>query len=110
MMLEHRVLPDDLATLLILGRIPEARIIAEVQRDLPWNWRPAERAAILRLADKERISTYLTEPETCLGAKARDLFALLPKSNFWLNPRSECQKPLPAEEIALITNLSVPKT
>jgi len=24
-----------------------------------------------------------------------------PKSNFWLNPRSECQKPLPAEEIAL---------
>jgi hypothetical protein len=58
-------------------------------------WHPAFTA-------KERISTYLTEPETCLGAKARDLFALLPDSNFWLNPRSECQKPLPADEIALI--------
>src|SRR6201987_1414929 len=29
-------------------------------------WHPAFTA-------KERISTYLTEPETCLGAKARDL-------------------------------------
>jgi hypothetical protein len=26
----------------------------------------------------------------------------LPTSNFWLNPKSECQKPLPADEIALI--------
>ena len=49
----------------------------------------------------------MTEPETCLGAKACDLFALLPKSNFWLNPRSECQKPLPAEEIALIMNRKI---
>jgi hypothetical protein len=56
---------------------------------------------------KERVSTYLTEPESCLGAKARDLFALLPKSNFWLNPRSECQKPLPADEIALIMNRKI---
>jgi hypothetical protein len=32
---------------------------------------------------------------------------LLPKSNFWLNPRSECQKPLPAEEIALIMNRKI---
>ena len=63
-------------------------------------WHPAFTA-------KERISTYLTEPETCLGAKARDLFALLPKSNFWLNPRSECQKPLRAEEIALIMNRKI---
>ena len=63
-------------------------------------WHPAFTA-------KERISTYLTEPESCLGAKARDLFALLPKSNFWLNPRSECQKPLPAEEIALIMNRKI---
>ena len=46
-------------------------------------------------------------PQTCLGAKARDLFALLPKSNFWLNPRSECQKPLRAEEIALIMNRKI---
>jgi hypothetical protein len=26
----------------------------------------------------------------------------LPDSNFWLNPLSECQKPLPASEIALL--------
>jgi hypothetical protein len=45
----------------------------------------------------------LKEPETCLEAKARDLFALLPPgSNFWLNPQSECQKPLPGDEIALL--------
>jgi hypothetical protein len=25
---------------------------------------------------------------------------MLPDSNFWLNPLSECQKPLPAAEIA----------
>jgi SseB protein N-terminal domain len=51
----------------------------------------------------ERVSTYLKEPETCLEAKARDLFALLPSgSNFWLNPQSECQKPLRGDEIALL--------
>jgi hypothetical protein len=27
---------------------------------------------------------------------------MLPNSNFWLNPLSECQKPLPASEIALL--------
>lgn len=48
------------------------------------------------------ISDYLKEPETCLGAAARDLFRMLPNSNFWLNPLSECQKPLPADEIALL--------
>jgi SseB protein N-terminal domain len=58
-------------------------------------WHPA-------FTSKERISEYLQEPEACLGAKARDLFGLLPASNFWLNPKSECQKPLPADEIALI--------
>jgi hypothetical protein len=59
-------------------------------------WHPAFTAA-------ERISAYLKEPETCLGAKARDLFQLLPPgSNFWLNPQSECQKPLPGDEIALL--------
>ena len=93
---------------------PETEVGPECHRSLkanePFNiatvefnglrWHPAFTA-------KERISTYLTEPETCLGAKARDLFALLPKSNFWLNPRSECQKPLPAEEIALIMNRKI---
>ena len=59
-------------------------------------WHPAFTAP-------ERVSAYLKEPETCLEAKARDLFALLPPgSNFWLNPQSECQKPLPGDEIALL--------
>jgi hypothetical protein len=58
-------------------------------------WHPAFTA-------KERISAYLKEPEACLGAKARDLFALLPGSNFWLNPQCECQKPLPADEVSLL--------
>jgi hypothetical protein len=60
-------------------------------------WHPA-------FTSKERVSAYLKEPEACLGAKARDLFSLLPGSNFWLNPQSECQKPLPAEEISLIVS------
>ena len=51
---------------------------------------------------KARISDYLKEPETCLGAKARDIFPMLPGSNIWLNPLSECQKPMPAAEIALL--------
>jgi SseB protein N-terminal domain len=59
-------------------------------------WHPAFTAP-------ERVSAYLKEPETCLEAKARDLFLLLPAgSNFWLNPQSECQKPLPGDEIALL--------
>src|ERR1700729_750052 len=59
-------------------------------------WHPAFTAP-------ERVSAYLKEPEACLEAKARDLFALLPAgSNFWLNPQSECQKPLPGEEISLL--------
>ena len=59
-------------------------------------WHPAFTAP-------KRISAYLKEPETCLQAKARDLFVLLPRgSNFWLNPQSECQKPLPGDEIALL--------
>jgi hypothetical protein len=60
-------------------------------------WHPA-------FTSKKRISDYLKEPETCLGAVARDLFEMLPNSNFWLNPLSECQKPLPASEIALLRN------
>lgn len=58
-------------------------------------WHPA-------FTSKKRISDYLKEPETCLGAAARNLFEMLPDSNFWLNPLSECQKPLPATEIALL--------
>jgi SseB protein N-terminal domain len=59
-------------------------------------WHPAFTAP-------KRISAYLKEPETCLGASARDLFGLLPPgSNFWLNPQSECQKPLLADEISLL--------
>jgi hypothetical protein len=60
-------------------------------------WHPA-------FTSKARISDYVKEPETCLGAVARSLFEMLPHSNFWLNPLSECQKPLPASEIALMTS------
>jgi hypothetical protein len=59
-------------------------------------WHPAFTAS-------KRISNYLAEPETCLGAKARNIFEMLPPgSNFGLNPRSECQKPLPGDEVSLL--------
>jgi SseB protein N-terminal domain len=58
-------------------------------------WHPA-------FTSRRRISDYIETPETCLGAAARNLFEMLPNSNFWLNPLSECQKPLPATEIALL--------
>lgn len=58
-------------------------------------WHPA-------FTSKRRIYDYIKEPEVCLGAAARNLFEMLPDSNFWLNPLSECQKPLPATEIALL--------
>lgn len=58
-------------------------------------WHPA-------FTSKKRIYDYVREPEVCLGAVARNLFEMLPNSNFWLNPLSECQKPLPATEIALL--------
>lgn len=59
-------------------------------------WHPAFTAP-------KRISAYLKEPETCLGAKARNIFEMLPPgSNFWLNPQSECQKPLPGDEVSLL--------
>ena len=51
-----------------------------------------------------RIEAYLKEQETCLGIGARHLFEMLPGSNFWLNPLSECQKPLPASEVELLMN------
>ena len=60
-------------------------------------WLPA-------FTSKKRISDYVKEPETCLGAAARNLFEMLPNANFWFNPSSECQKPMPASEIALLMN------
>src|ERR1700741_321752 len=51
-LLQHRVLTDDLASLLILWGMPKARIVAEVQRDIPWDGWPTERAASLRLAER----------------------------------------------------------
>jgi hypothetical protein len=60
-------------------------------------WLPA-------FTSKRRISDYVREPEICLGAAARNLFEMLPDANFWLNPLSECQKPLPASEVALLMN------
>ncbi len=58
-------------------------------------WHPA-------FTSKARISDYVREPEVCLGAVAKHLFEMLPGSNFWLNPLGECQKPLPASEVALL--------
>ena len=58
-------------------------------------WHPA-------FTSKSRISDYIKEPEVCLGAVAKNLFEMLPGSNFWLNPLSECQKPMPAPEVALL--------
>ena len=52
----------------------------------------------------------MREPEICLGAAARNLFELLPNANFWLNPLSECQKPLPATEIALLMDGTIYET
>ncbi len=60
-------------------------------------WHPAFTAP-------KRVSAYVKEPETCLSAKARNLFEMLPGSNFWLNPLSECQKPLTADEIGKLLN------
>ena len=58
-------------------------------------WLPA-------FTSKGRISDYVKEPEVCLGAVAKNLFEMLPGANFWLNPLAECQKPLPASEVALL--------
>ncbi len=60
-------------------------------------WLPA-------FTSRKRISDYVKAPEACLGATARDLFTMLPDANFWFNPLSECQKPMPASEILLLMN------
>ncbi len=58
-------------------------------------WHPA-------FTSKNRISAYVSEPETCFGAVAKNMFPMLPGSNFWFNPLSECQKPMPASEVELL--------
>jgi hypothetical protein len=40
MLLQNRVLTDDLGSLLIVRRVPKACIVAEVQRDVPFNGGP----------------------------------------------------------------------
>src|SRR5215831_7758714 len=50
MLLQNGVLPNDLSTLFILGRVPEARIVTEVERNVPRDGRPADGTAFLRLA------------------------------------------------------------
>ncbi|MCW6508867.1 SseB family protein [Lichenifustis flavocetrariae] len=58
-------------------------------------WHPA-------FTSKKRISAYVKEPETCFGAVAKNMLPMLAGSNFWFNPLSECQKPMPASEVALL--------
>src|SRR6516162_5188370 len=50
MLFQNAVLPDHLTTLLVLGCIPEARIVTEIERKIPRNGRCADGAAVLRLA------------------------------------------------------------
>ena len=45
MLLQNGVLPNDLSTLFILGRVPEARIVTEVERNVPRNARPTDGTA-----------------------------------------------------------------
>jgi hypothetical protein len=75
-------------------KFPEKLNIATVEFE-GLRWHPA-------FTSKSRISDYIKEPEVCLGAVAKNLFEMLPGSNFWLNPLSECQKPMPASEVALL--------
>src|SRR5215471_8412890 len=78
MFFEHRILTHDLAPLLVLGRIPEARIVAEIERDIPVEGRPAEGTALLRLAQRggERLCAHRRRPKSdqaVLNAFARGL-------------------------------------
>ena len=108
------VVPEFYKTLLeseIYILTPEAKMVPGRRRSLKYQeqlnvatvdyqglkWHPA-------FTSKNRISAYLKEPETCLGAVAKNVFGMLPGSNFWLNPLSECQKPLPASEVELLLN------
>ena len=78
MFFQHRILTHDLAPLLVLGRIPEARIVAEIERDIPVEGQPAEGAALLRLAKRrrQRLGAHRRRPESdqaVLNAFARGL-------------------------------------
>src|SRR5215470_17102496 len=78
MFFQHRILTHHLAPLLVLGRIPEARIVAEIERDIPVEGQPAEGAALLRLAKRrrQRLGAHRRRPESdqaVLNAFARGL-------------------------------------
>src|SRR5262249_8301048 len=66
MFFQDRILTHDLAPLLVLGRIPEARIVTEIERDLPVEGRPAEGTALLRLAQRggERLGAHWRRPKS----------------------------------------------
>lgn len=106
------VIPDFYKTLLeseIYILTPEANLTPGRSRSLKYQeklnvatveyqglkWHPA-------FTSRRRISDYVKEPETCFSAAARNIFGLLPELNFWLNPLSECQKPLTASEVSLL--------
>jgi hypothetical protein len=107
-------IPDFYKTLLeseIYVLTPEAKLEPGRRRSLKYleplqvatvefqglRWHPA-------FTSKTRISAYVKEPETCFGAVAKNMFPMLAGSNFWFNPLSECQKPMPASEIALLVS------
>src|SRR5262249_24094485 len=76
MFFQHRILTHDLAPLLVLGCIPKARIIAEIERDIPVEGGPAEGAALLSLAKgrRQRLGAHPWWPESdhaALNAFAR---------------------------------------
>ena len=78
MFFQDRILAHHLAPLLVLRCIPEARIVAEIERDLPVEGRPAEGTALLRLAQRggERLGAHRRRPKSdhaVLNAFARGL-------------------------------------
>ncbi len=60
MVLQNSELADDLLALLVVGKIPEAGIVAEIERDIPAECRAAEIAAFLQTAATRwrRLSGY----------------------------------------------------
>src|SRR5215475_9937165 len=74
---EARMKPGDQRSLNFQERISVATVEFQGLR-----WHPA-------FTFRRRISEYIGAPETCLGAAARNLFEMLPNSNFWLYPLSE---------------------
>src|SRR5262245_37894510 len=66
MFFQYRILTHDLAPLLVLGRIPEASIVAEIERDIPAEGGPAEGTALLSLAKRrrQRLGAHRRWPES----------------------------------------------